>query len=177
MMYPTIEELYVGYRNFVAWKKNSPTTADAAVLFNQQILMAAGKIHKACSAEQYQEFIETTFSGAYYNQWRKERAVGVAHLDNMCKRLNVHFGLDDYRGETFYAGIPPITQDELDSAKKAADDAKYKFWPVSEKIGIDGIYHPVGEDGEFHPLLDENDIYGDGSCVTLKDLRDLTKGE
>ena len=171
MMYPTIEQLETKYRVFMSLKKKIPIMANQATLLNQQLLTNAGRIHQSYNEEQYRNFVQNTFVGAYYDQWRKERAVSIVNAIRIYDQLDVHFKTSNYRGETFYAGIPPITQAEVDAAKIAINNTGYKFWPISEKIGIDGEYHPVDMDGEFCPMLDENDIYGDNSGVTLDDLQ------
>jgi len=173
MAYPTIEQLETDYKDFVALTKANPKIAGETVLLNQRLLTAAGRIHQHCSEKQYQDFVQNTFVGTYYNQWRKNRAVSIVDAMGIYDQLNVCFGIDDYHGETFYAGIPPTTQAEIDAAKIATDDAGYEFWPVSEKIGIDGKYHPVDANGEFCPMLNENDIYGDNTHVTIDKMRPI----
>jgi hypothetical protein len=39
------------------------------------------------------------------------------------------------------------------------------------KIGIDGQLHKTDKLGEFEPWSDPNDIYGDGTGVTIEDLK------
>lgn len=50
--------------------------------------------------------------------WRA-RAVSIAHALNITDRLGVGFRPQEIVGETFYAGIPPITEEELECARSA----------------------------------------------------------
>lgn len=49
----------------------------------------------------------------YYPLWRMLAIVGTKHVLDMCHRLNVDMRLDHIRGESFYAGIPRITAEEI----------------------------------------------------------------
>lgn len=50
----------------------------------------------------------------YYLLWRFVRAISVAHIFDIYEMLNVKMSISDCRGETFYAGIPQVTKEEVD---------------------------------------------------------------
>jgi len=194
----TLEAMREEYQSFMELKKNNPEVAGELVLFNQQVLTKAGMVHEMClrhwdtgGREEYEKFIEETFAGAYYHDWRMNRAVSVADMMGVCSRLGVNWKVSEIIGETFYAGIPPVTSEEV--AMAAREMKTYEHDKVvdrlqvgggikvidgalvwMEKIGIDGKLHPVDSQGEFRELTNENDIYGDGTMVHISDLRALT---
>lgn len=45
--------------------------------------------------------------------WNFRRAISVIHQLEIYQRLNVNLTLNDYRGESFYAGIPSLTPDDI----------------------------------------------------------------
>ena len=171
----TLEGMQQEYRDFQELKKCDRHTADALVKLNQDIVTAAGKIHALCLANgeagerEYQTFITTTFPGMYYADWRRRRAVSIAHCMSVYAMLNVTLTVYDVKGETWYAGIPEITAEEINAVSPEeynnVDNICY------EKIGVDGRMHKVNSDGEFPPIMDESDVYGDGTGVTLDDLK------
>jgi len=171
-----VQQLEQDYREFHSFKKQRPEIANQMIKFNQDLLIACGKIHGLCLWSEggmkfYEEFISNTVQGQYYAQWRKNRAYSLAHCFEMYKLLNVNLGVKETIGETAYAGIPPVLQEEIDEVLNEVEN-KCAFVPCSEKIGIDGKLHPVDSDGNFLPLLDENDVYGDGTNVTLEELNE-----
>lgn len=176
MNYQQLENLNTEYREFMALKKANPPLTDAMVKMNQDLLAHAGKVHEVLKNDpkRLQWFYECTFVGAYYRQWRKNRAISIAHCFEIYKTLNVSFTADDCKGETFYAGIPAIEQSEIDIACKS--DMPYSFHAAGQKIGIDGQLHDVDDNGDFRPMLDNDDIYGDKIMVSKKDLDDYLKG-
>lgn len=54
---------------------------------------------------------------AVYSFWRCLRACSVTSMLEHYKRLGVDLKLEDCKGETFYAGVPCVTQDEVDTIK------------------------------------------------------------
>jgi hypothetical protein len=174
--YPTVGEQEQAYREFQALKKQNPDAANGMVLFNQKVLTAAGRIHAMClkpgsryefsekGKAAYHAFVNETFVGMLYADWRRARAVSIA------KRLNVQLTIEDCVGETFYAGIPLCSPEEVAKAEDMCEE--YVFEAVSEKIGIDGKYHPVDKYGDFKDYpWDQDDIYGDGTGVTDAELK------
>jgi hypothetical protein len=172
-VYPTIKALETEYRSFNAVKAADHKLADAMVLFNQTALTEAGRIHWFCldhwdtgGREAYKDFITNTFSGMYYADWRAARAVSCRHVTEVCSMLGIHWKDGELIGETFYAGIPPVTMAEIEAAGQKSEP--YKFVACSEKIGNDGVYRPVDEFGDFDGYpYDPNDIYGDGTGVKV----------
>jgi hypothetical protein len=163
---------------------------EGGVLFNQKVLTACGAIHVKLmqlsdeDAEQFKadnSFFQE-FAWLYYCDWRKQRAKSCAHLLSMYKLLNIKLGVQHFVGETFYAGIPLVTSAEIDEAiatNQVAPDGCTPIGPDDtgfhhEKIGIDGQLHKTDKYGEFEPWSDPNDIYGDGSGVTLAELKAAT---
>lgn len=173
----TLEEQQ--YKDIVALKAKNPSFVAASVLFNQKVLMACGKIDarllqistagRAKFIEENPKFFES-FAWLYYQNWRGMRAKSCAHLMDVYKLLNVKFSLNDFIGETFYAGIPTVTYDEVNNAIDKYDMDKNNAGFSQEKIGIDGKLHPCDDYGDFLELTDFNDIYGDGTMVTKKEL-------
>ena len=166
-------------------KEATPNFYNGGVLFNQKILIVCGKIHTELiklsdSGEQFKTKNPKFFEGfvwTYYMDWRKSRAKSCAHLLYMYKLLNVNLSLQDFIGETFYAGIPIVTEKEINDAIKCyqTNENGEAIKPKDsnfchEKIGIDGKLHKTGQDGEFMPWSDSGDIYGDGSNVTIENL-------
>jgi hypothetical protein len=154
----------------------------AGAVFNQQILTANGAIDarlQQLSKKEHADFIAKNqhffngFGWIYYQDWRKTRAESLAYCLDIYKMLNVKMELADVRGETFYAGIPEATPDEVNAALKSESvRAKYGIkkenW-CDEKIGIDGKTHKTDEYSCFPDILDENDIYCDKTMVSLKE--------
>jgi len=173
--YPKIERLEQEYKSFQAMKKDCPDLASEITLFNQQVLTAVGRIHALClkpgnpyefTEAGYRAFTTQTFAGMYYADWCKARAVSLAYCLRIYKRLNVGIKIEHCVGETFYAGIPLCSPDEIRQAEDAVS-GDYVFEQVSEKIGIDGKYHPVDKYGDFKDYpWDPDDMYGDGTGVT-----------
>lgn len=50
--------------------------------------------------------------------WNLRRAISVTHQLEMYQRLNVNLRLGDVRAESFYAGIPNLTPDNIRAAKE-----------------------------------------------------------
>jgi hypothetical protein len=179
------------YQAIQAIKKSSPagkSFIEAGVLFNQKVLTACGAIHAGLlalsdeAAEQFKTDNPDFFQGfawTYYMDWRKQKAKSCAHLLSMYKLLNVSLGVQHFIGETFYAGIPVVTSAEIDEAiatKQVAPDGHTPIGPDDkdfhhEKVGIDGQLHKTDKYGEFEPWSDPADIYGDGSGVTVEELK------
>lgn len=173
----TTEEQW--YKFITALKKSHPKTIGSAVLFNQQILTICGKIDaglQKLSIKKRKHFIHDnkkffdSFSWIYYQDWRESRAKSCAHLMDVYKLLNAQLTVENFIGETFYAGIPKVTVKEIN----AAVDKYNKSMVICEKIGIDGKLHPCSQNGIFPELTDFNDIYGDGTMITKQEL-DKTK--
>jgi hypothetical protein len=145
------------YQMITAMKKAMPDFVAGGVLFNQKILTACGKIDTAMSLlsendkEKFMAENVGFFSGfawIYYQDWRISRAKSCAHLMDIYKLLNVKFKLGDFVGETFYAGIPTVTADEVNTAVDRYEVSNFS----REKIGIDGKLHPCDEYGDFLPF-------------------------
>lgn len=141
-------------------KKTNPELYNGGVSFNQKISTVCGKIDatlQQLSADERTTFIEENtkffegFTWIYYQGWRKTRGKSIAHLIDIYKLLNVKFIVSDFRGETFYAGIPPVTIDEVNiSITEQVRSQGIKF--AQEKIGNDGKLHPCDEYGDFLPV-------------------------
>jgi hypothetical protein len=186
-MYPKLGTLFKDYQAFQKVKAESTdkTGSDILIKFQQDLLMACGQIHWLCldqwnvgGKEEYKKFITKTLPGVMYDEWRKSRAVTCAHLRNMYEILNVGLKPEHIVGETFYAGIPPVTALEIEAARiNTPKSEEYQWIACSEKIGIDGKYHPVDEYGDFKNTssYDPDDIYEDGSCVTSEKLKKYNK--
>lgn len=182
------------YKMIVKIKASGPAGqafVEAGVLFNQKVLTACGQIHAGLmqlsdeEAEKFKTDNKKFFEGfawIYYMDWRKQRAKSCAHLLDMYKLLNVKLGVQHFVGETFYAGIPVVTVDEIEEVIKTQQVGPDGVTPIDEtddnfcheKIGIDGQLHKTDKYGEFEPWKDNNDIYGDGSGVTLAELKAVT---
>lgn len=178
------------YQMVNAIKKSSPAGKafiEAGVLFNQKTLTACGAIHVGLmqlsdtDAEKFMSDNKDFFEGfawIYYMDWRKQRAKSCAHLLDMYQLLNVGLGVQHFVGETFYAGIPVVTSAEVNQAVAANQVAEDGVTPIGpddagfehKKIGIDGQLHTTDKLGEFEPWSDPDDIYGDGTGVTLAEL-------
>lgn len=180
------------YKDMMALKKANPSAYDAGVLFNQQTLMACGKIDVALmqsSSDKKEKFMADNkeffegFAWLYYMDWKKWRAKGCAHLMSMYDLLNVKLTLHDFVGETFYAGIPKVQIEDVNEAIMNCQVAKDGVTPIGvdhedfshEKIGIDGKLHKTDKYGEFWPIQNDNDIYGDGTMVTKAKLDEVIK--
>ncbi len=50
--------------------------------------------------------------------WNLYRSISVYSSLNIYKTLNVTLTLEDTKGESFYAGIPPVSADDIRKAKK-----------------------------------------------------------
>lgn len=171
------------YRALQEIKKVNPDFVNGGILFNQQVLTACGAIDatfiERFTAAERDKFISDnkdffeSFAWVYYQDWRKTRAKSVAAAMDIYRMLNVNIPLQAFVGETFYAGIPLITQQEVNTAiaKHAvfeSDDG------VGLKVGVDGQLHKTDKYGDFPDILDTNDIYGDGTNVSKKELDKLT---
>lgn len=163
------------YKDIMALKKICPKFVDAGILLNQQVLTVCGKIDAILdrlSPKKRKQFIADNqgffagFPWLYYQDWRELRAKSCAGLMGMYKLLNVKLALDDFVGETFYAGIPKITNKEVNTAIDTHNTDIF----ACEKIGIDGRLHPCDDSGEFLPMLDFNDVYGDNTMITKQEL-------
>lgn len=177
------------YRRIVALKKVNKSFVSGGVLFNQKVLTACGRVHAKLlllgdvklavfMAEQSKFFGGAVWQ--YYMDWRRGRAKSCAELLSMYKLLNVKLTAHDFVGETYYAGVPLVTDAEINEAidKHATPDKEYGgcergVW--MEKVGIDGELHPVDDDGVFPETTDFNDIYGDGTMVTKAKLDNYCK--
>jgi len=169
------------YKFIVALKKECPEFVAGGISFNQKVLTACGRIDAALqslSISERKKFIDdnqeffTGFTWSYYQDWRESRAKSCVHLMDMYNLLNVRFTLDDFVGETFYAGIPKITCEEVNNAINKYDTSEF----VHEKVGIDGKLHPCDKHGRFLETADFNDVYGDGTRVTKQELDDYYGG-
>jgi hypothetical protein len=165
-LYQKITDLEEEYKQFQSIKKTNKELYNECILFNQQILIFGGKIHRRCldnwnngGKEFYEEFITNTYEGIYYKEWRKSRAVSIASCSNSYDLLGIKWKSGEIIGETFFAGIPPVTEEEVKAAK--CMDEKYCFLACSEKIGNDGKYHPVDEQGNFEYPYDPEKPFGD----------------
>lgn len=176
-MYPKIEELENEYKQFQSLKKEDKELYHLFILMNQRLLIESGKFHYHClnnwnkgGREEYTSFITNTFVGQYYNNWRKARAVSCAKCMDIYKLLEVNLKENSFIGETFYAGIPPVTEQEINSARiNTKESENYQFISCSEKIGIDGVYRPVDIYGDFDNYpYDPLDIYGDNTNIKLE---------
>lgn len=163
------------YKMLLVLKRVNKPVYEVCVLFNQQILMACGKIHNALlqlsdvgRTNIMQDKFFTGFAWLYYMDWRKQRAKSCTHALDMYMRLNVKFTIEEFKGETFYAGIPPVTKEEIE---QYINDNHQLSGFSNEKIGIDGRLHPTDSQGEFLPITDINDVYGDGTGVKLIELK------
>lgn len=166
------------YRLLVELKKTNPAFVAGGILFNQKVLTACGEIdarllqisvvERAKFIEENPEFFEG-FAWLYYQDWRKSRAKSCAHLMDVYNLLNVNTSLNDFVGETFYAGIPLVTIDEVNDAIDKHDTDKSSSGFSAEKIGIDGKLHPCDNYGCFLEMTDVNDIYADGTGVTKQE--------
>jgi len=140
-------------------KKDNKPLYDNLVLFNQKILMACGKIDgrlQQLSDEERERFIsehQSFFNGfawSYYQDWRKVRAKSCAALMDIYKKLNVKMSLHNFVGETFYAGIPKVTVDEVNHVIEIQQNSQdLPVRTALEKIGNDGELHPCDEYGCF----------------------------
>jgi len=102
---------------------------------------------------------QDTEVGKYYLQWRMNRAISMASCFRIYGRLNVKLKVNDCKGETFFAGIPPITQEEINAVYELEERLKTSLTvdeeslknPIIcyEKIGNDGKYHKVDKFGFF----------------------------
>jgi len=178
------------YKLLNAIKKSGPagkSFIEGGVLFNQQVLMACGKIETKLlqlsneDAEKFKSDNKDFFNGfawAYYADWKKQKAKSCAHLLDVYNMLNIKLGLQDFIGETFYAGIPLTTAEEVNEAIQTCQVAQDSETPIGPddpdfdhmKIGADGQLHKTDKHGEFEPWSDPADVYGDGSMVSTADL-------
>lgn len=179
------------YKMINAIKKSGPagkSFIEGGILFNQQVLTACGKIHAKLlqlsdeEAEQFKSDNKDFFDGfawVYYMDWKKQKAKSCAHLLDVYSMLNIKLGIQDFVGETFYAGIPLTTAEEVNEAIQTCQVAQDGVTPIGSgdpdfdymKIGIDGQPHKTDKYGEFEPWSDPNDIYSDGTGVTVEDLQ------
>lgn len=94
-----------------------------------------------------------------YITWRLISAISISNALEIYELLNVNLKLEHIRGESFYSGIPPITQTEIDLAVKIR-----KFYtnlqPLIKKEINDVIKDTYGvEEGEFGEGVDNiNDL-------------------
>ena len=167
-------------------KKVNHSFYNGGVLFNQEVLMACGQIDyglNRLSRVDRDRFIvdnKDFFEGlawVYYQDWRKTRAKSCAHLMDVYRLLNVNMSVEYFVGETFFAGIPKVTIGEIDNVSKPV---KYggknleNIW--QERYGVDGRLHPCDESGSFPDIIDFNDVYGDRTMVTKRELDSSMKG-
>ena len=174
-----LQRMESDYRDLMQKKKTNPKAYNASTLFNQLVLTEMGRLHaKAIAAKQENKFWEiagNTLPCVLYKQWRQDCAASIADILDIYKTLNVKLVLEDIRGETWYAGIPSITQKEIDAIKAKTIDDPFSFVKYSEKIGLDGLYHDVDCYGEFRPMVDTNDVYGDGTMFSLAEVNEYLK--
>ncbi len=78
----------------------------------------------------------------FHRTWRMVCAISINDMLKIYDRLNVKLGLGDICGESFYAGVLPITQAELDWAEGVECLAERIFAPriSNEIIDNDGNY-------------------------------------
>ncbi len=146
---------------------------------NQQILTMTGKIDAGLSRlsnddrdkfiAEHPEYFEG-FGWTYYRTWRKTRAKSIAENLDIYNRLSVVLGIDDTIGETFYAGIPACTADEIDGLTIGGFKTIRGHIIENQKIGIDGMLHPCDNSGQFPDIIDPDDIYGDKTMVNINEL-------
>ena len=177
----TIEQQ--NYKAVTALKKIMPDFIAGGVLFNQKVLIACGKIDvklQSLTMIIQKQFINdnqdffTGFAWLYYQDWRKLRAKSCANLMDVYNTLNIKFTVNDFVGETFYAGIPKVTSVEINTAIDKYDTNVNINGFAQEKIGIDGKLHPCDAYGEFFEVIDFNDMYADGTMVTKQEIDNYT---
>lgn len=169
----TMEQLEAEYKQFVDLKADNKSLAESLVLLHQKTLTAAGKAHVAIlAAGEDEEAFYATPLGCYYLDWRTMRATSVADMMGVSAMLGVHWDVEDIKGETFYAGIPCVTAQEVATAAEAS--GTYNAKKVVEMVGVDGQMHVFDAlDGAYDP----NDIYGDGSMVKAPVEEEQTTSE
>lgn len=146
---------------------------------HQQILTATGKIDAMLSQlsdtdrdkfiADHADFFKG-FGWTYYQTWRKTRARSIADRLNTYGLLNVRLGINDTIGETFYAGIPVCTADEVNELTIGGFQTIGGNVIENQKIGIDGMLHPCDNNGDFPDMINPDDIYGDGTMVNKQEL-------
>ncbi len=89
-----------------------------------------------------------TNKGAYI-LWRIITTISISHALEIYEKLNVNLKLEHIRGESFYGGIPQITQKEIDIAIKIR--ALYQDIQPIMKYGVKfAIEEKYGEfDGDY----------------------------
>ncbi len=151
------------------------------IINNQQILTANGKIDTVLSqlsSIDRGNFIKDNpdffdgFGWIYYQTWRKTRAKSISENLDIYGLLNVKLGISDIRGETFYAGIPVCTADEINALTFGGFQTIGGHTIENQKIGVDGMLHPCDDNGDFPDILDFNDIYADGTMVNTQELKE-----
>ena len=113
------------------------------------------------------------FGWTYYQTWRKTRAKSIAENLDIYGRLNVKLGINDTKGETFYAGIPVCTADEVNELTVGGFQTIGGEIIENQKIGIDGMLHPCDNAGCFPDIVNIDDIYCDGTMITKQELNNL----
>ncbi len=146
---------------------------------NQRILIEHGKIDLRLSQlsdndrekfiANYADFFRS-FGWMYYQTWRKTRARSIAENLDVYNLLNVKLGIGDTKGESFYAGIPVCTADEIDELTVGGFQTIGGSIIENQKIGIDGMLHPCDNSGCFPDIIDTDDIYCDGTMITKQEL-------
>lgn len=93
-----IECMEQEYKAFVKFKETNPKEAGRMEKANQDMVISQ--------------------QGIGYKIWRLMRAISVAEMLQLYDRLNVNLPLSAIKGETFYAGVPVVTQEEIDLVHK-----------------------------------------------------------
>lgn len=146
---------------------------------NQQILIQHGKIDAALSRlsdtdrgkfiADHPNFFRG-FGWTYYQTWRKTRAKSIAENLDMYSLLNVKLGISETIGESFYAGIPVCTEEEINELTVGGFQTIGGHTIENQKIGVDGMMHPCDNFGQFPDIVDMDDIYCDGTMVSKNKL-------
>ena len=117
--------------------------------------------------------LQTQTNRKSYILWRLLSAISISDTLKIYEKLNVNLKLEHVKGESFYAGIPQITQEEIDFADKitafyenAQPVMRYGVRnKIEEKYGVSvGEYSEEGYDniGEIESIRIPN-ICGDMS--------------
>ncbi|MCP4596243.1 hypothetical protein [Neptuniibacter sp.] len=138
-----LDLLELNYKAFVSLKKHEPELANVLTEQQQDMVMTQ----------------DTDNPG--YMLWRIARAVSVAHCFEVYERLNVPglCDLDTVRGETFYAGVPPVTKQELALGKLLLNTTLAGLFDTAEGVSLDGIM--IDNDGVYRYYDRERDVWGE----------------
>ena len=107
--------------------------------------------------------MEQDTSNPEYIMWRILRAVSVADCFEVYERLNVTglCDLDTVRGETWYAGVPPVTENELALGKMLLGESILDGKPfLQSHYDKNGTYKVMIRDGVYRYYDRETDVWG-----------------